>query len=88
MTDHTIVLHDHDKSPADLVAEAIALCEELLKSIWEPSPFSRALKTHLAEFGEHKDHSDTCGVRMINGAKSEGCKFSVTKAKRLLGVSE
>ena len=27
MTDHTIVLHDHDKSRADLVAEAIALCE-------------------------------------------------------------
>ena len=28
MTDHTIVLHDHDKSPADLVSR-----EKLLKAI-------------------------------------------------------
>ena len=31
MTDHTIVLHDHDKSPADLVAEAIALVDYEIK---------------------------------------------------------
>jgi len=44
MTDHTIVLHDHDKSPDDLVAEAIAE----LKTEVEFSNLRLAyLKTHV-----------------------------------------
>ena len=84
----------------DLVAEAIALCEKEIESWQRTVTFLVSSKekhaesnlnswlTHKAEFGEHKDHSDTCGVRMINGVKSEGCRFAETKAKRLLGVSE
>jgi len=69
MTDHTIVLHDHDKSPADLVAEAIALCEGIISTArfalnhnLEPeytefhARMERLATIHLAEFREHKNH--------------------------------
>ena len=65
MTDHTIVLYDHDKSPADLVAEAIALCEREIKEWREVIPLGvgdnenyaptqlNSWLTHKAEFEEH-----------------------------------
>ena len=70
MTDHTIVLYDHDKSPADLVAEAIARLqkEKLDTETWLANEESwtsqddidharyylRIVDCHLAEFEEHE----------------------------------
>ena len=70
MTDHTIVLHDHNKSRADLVAKAIARLqkEKLDTETWLANEESwtsqddidharyylRIVDCHLAEFEEHR----------------------------------
>jgi len=96
MTDHTIVLHDHDKSRADLVAEAIALCEERDRGLRARlkdetiEAFIRDLKiqiaqnsAHLAEFGKHKNWSERNLCATCHSTYP--CNFITTKAKRLLG---
>ena len=86
--------HIHYES---LVAQAIALCEELLESTLEPSPFSRVLRTHLAEFREHDKVYDKGGIDYEPSwscvydncyettGKNTPCDLIVTKAQRLLG---
>ena len=74
----------------ELVAKARELCEELLKSTWEPSPLSRVLRTHLAEMEEHNkrtvDYRGNDYSCEVCGGLTNPCRGLVTKVKRLLGV--
>ena len=76
-----------------VVEEAKALCEELLKSTWEPSPLSRVSRTHLAEFDEHysadlahsgEEYCCACTELAPSWVKYP-CRPIITKAKRILG---
>ena len=101
MNDHTIVLHDHDKSPV-FAASAIALCEERDRGLRARlkdetiEAFIRDLKiqiaqnsAHLAEFEDwQKRIFDTCYCETCKTLTEEYEMLITTKAKRLLGKIE
>ena len=114
MTDHAIVLYDSDKSPADLVAEAIALVDYEIKQsqsmvnifanmrlagilqdgnlnevAHEKNQYKRFLNSWLTHKAEFEELELDLQRHTPNSNNWLSAKYKlVTKAKRLLGVSE